>query len=123
MDLLNQHQELRQQIFEYFGYVENWRVLPLDDERESFWDVVDDDTVCFADTEEELKDQEGNYYECEIYTQRHLGKWVYEGAEYTMILIDTHTDRNQFLSIFDNSKRRMITSLREEALEESDKGE
>jgi len=99
---------LREQIFAYFGYVEDWRVLPLDDAREYFWrlDGEGPGTVRFADTEEELESGEGNSYENEIYTQRFLPKWVYRGAEYTMIVVDTHTDLNQFLQIFSNDKER-----------------
>lgn len=43
-------------------------------------------------------------YSNEIYTQRFLPKWVYRGKDYTMICVDTHTDGNKFLQIFDNSK-------------------
>lgn len=45
-------------------------------------------------------------YVNEIYTQRHLTKWVYRGEDYTMILVDTHVDRNQFLQIFANKYER-----------------
>jgi hypothetical protein len=40
----------------------------------------------------------------EVYTQRHLPKWVYRGVEFTMICVDTHTDGNKFLAIYDNAK-------------------
>jgi hypothetical protein len=61
--------------------------------------------VRFAKTAQDLDDEDaGNYYSNEIYTQRHLPKWIYRGAEYTMIVVDTHTDGNKFLQIFDNSK-------------------
>ena len=60
----------------------------------------------FAETPEQLDDADGNYYEDEIYTQRFLPKWVYRGEDYTMVCVDTHTDGNQFLRIFDNLKER-----------------
>jgi hypothetical protein len=61
--------------------------------------------VRFTDTVENLLDAEvGNYYSKEIYTPRHLTKWVYSGKDYTMVVVDTDTDGNKFIQIFDNSK-------------------
>jgi len=105
MELLDKEQAVRQEIFNYFGYVEGWRVLPLDDARAYFW-VLEDKVVRFAESPESLEDKgDGDYYKNEIYTNRHLPKWVYEGADYTMIVVDTHTDGNQLLQIFDNAKK------------------
>ena len=108
MKILDQHLTLEKEIFEYFGYVEDWRRLPIDDAREYFWRLngTGPGEVGFADSEEELENEEGNYYVNEIYTQRFLPKWVYRGKDYTMICVDTHSDGNQFLQIFDNSKER-----------------
>ena len=109
MKLFDDYDALRNKLFEYFGYVEDWRALPFDDARKYFWRLDsggDGGNVCFAGSEEELKNETGNYYENEIYTQRHLPKWVYRGAEYTLIVVDTHTDGNQFLQIFDNALER-----------------
>jgi hypothetical protein len=113
---LDAHLSLRDEIFEYFGYVENWRVLPIDDARGNYWRIVEGadfvgvgktDVVRFADTVEALLDEDSEQlYESEIYTQRHLPKWVYRGEKHTMIVVDTHTDGNQFLQIFDNDKER-----------------
>ena len=98
MKLLTEYEEARQKLFDYFEYVEEyyWRL----DGTES------DGNVCFADTEAELISEGGNYYENEIYTQRHLSKWVYRGEDYTMICVDTHTDGNKFLQIFSNNLER-----------------
>lgn len=118
MNLLNQYQDLRTQIFAYFGYVEDWRVLPLDDAREYFWTLDQDangsGSVRFAKTEAELTDEDdlGECYENEIYTQRHLPKWVYRGAEYTLVVVDTHTDGNQLLQIFNNALERPVANKR-----------
>lgn len=74
MQLLTEFFEIQAKVFEFFGYVEDWRVIPLDDARKYFWrlDGEGPGTVHFADTEEELANEEGNYYTNEIYTQRHL---------------------------------------------------
>lgn len=112
MELLDQHQALRKQILEYFGYIENWRVLPIDDSRGYYWHFTDDESsgcVRFSEIRERLEDEDaGQYYENEIYTQRHLQKWVYRGDDFTMICVDTHVDGNKFLQIFENSKEVSI---------------
>lgn len=56
MKLIDDYFELQRQIFEHFGYVEDWRVLPLSDARSYYWrlDGEGPGKVCFADTEEEL---------------------------------------------------------------------
>lgn len=110
MQLLDQYLELQKQIFEYFGYVEDWRAIPIDDAREYFWHLTGEgsgDEVKFAKEEENLFDgTDTDGYSNEIYTQRFLPKWVYRGKDYTMICVDTHTDGNKFLQIFDNTKER-----------------
>ena len=109
MKLLDEYFDLQNKLYEHFGYVEDWAVIPIDDARKYYWNIDGGDdrgVVCFADTEQELKDKDGQYYENEIYTQRHLPKWVYRADDYTMICVDTHTDGNKFLQIFDNSKDR-----------------
>lgn len=109
MKLLDEHKANLEQIYAYFGYVEDWRVLPLNDAREYYWrlDGEGPGTVTYSEVQEALDDEDaGDVYEDQIYTQRHLPKWVYRGAEYTMIVVDTQTDGNQFLQIFDNAKER-----------------
>jgi hypothetical protein len=108
MELFEQYDNVKQQIFDYFGYVEDWRVLPMVFDTEYFWYISGSEesgNVVFAETVEQLEDEDsGNYYENEIYTQRHLSKWVYRGEDYTMICVDTHCDRNQYLQILSNDK-------------------
>ena len=104
MQLLDQYLEIQKQIHDYFGYVEDWVVIPLDDAREYFWQC-NGDIVRFANTLEELKSQTGNCYENIIYRQRFLPKWIYEADDFTMICVDTQTDGNKFLMVFDNAKR------------------
>lgn len=108
MKTLDDYFELQRQIFKHFGYVEDWRVLPLDDARRYYWrlDGEGPGNVCFADSEEELTTESGNYYEDAIYTQRSLPKWVYRAADYTLVVVDTNTDGNQLLKVFDNALER-----------------
>lgn len=106
MKILDEYFELQAQIFAYFGYVEDWRVIPLDDCREYYWRLCGEGPgdVYYADTEEELENEEGNFYSDEIYTQRFLPKWVYRGEAYTMVCCNPSVDGNTFLRIFDNVK-------------------
>lgn len=102
MQLLNEYFALQKKVHEHFGYVEDWKVIPLSDETEYLWFLTNSEVV-FASTREDFNT--GNYYTCEIYTYRHLPKWVYEAEDCTMVCMDTHTDGLTFLGIFDNSKR------------------
>jgi len=106
MDIFDTYFLLQSEIFKYFGYEEDWRILPIVIEKAMYWRLYGEGpgTLRFADTKELLDDPGLNYYENTIYTQRHLPKWVYRGENYTMICVDTQTDANQYLQIFDNSK-------------------
>jgi hypothetical protein len=108
MELLDKYNALRAEVLAYFGYVENWRVLALDDAREYFWRLHGEGpgVVRFAKTEQDLEIEDGHCFENEIYTQAHLTKWVFRGAEYTMVAVDPHTDGNQFLQVFTNANER-----------------
>jgi len=59
MKLLDDYFALQAEIFEHFGYVEDWRVIPLDDSRGYFWKLEGEGpgTVHFALTEEELRSE------------------------------------------------------------------
>ena len=109
MNKLDAYFTLQKEIFDYFGYVKNWRILPIDDARDYFWILNQNSdgtgAVIFAETEEILH-SDGDYYESPIYTQRHLPRWVYRGKDLTMIVVDTQTDGNKLLQIFDNAKER-----------------
>ena len=112
--LIDTYFELEEEVHKAFGYKEDWRAIPLDDKRDFLWcldayydanGMVRSGEVCYAETLEDLNDREnGECYSNEIYTQRFLPKYVYRTDEYTMISVDTHTDGNKFLQIFDNLK-------------------
>jgi hypothetical protein len=107
MKLLKEYFALQAQIFEHFGYVENWRIIPLDDCTEFFWKLNGESynsEVLFHETDEAVRDETGEHYVEEIYTQRFLKKWVYRAENYTMVVCNTQTDGNILLCIFDNTK-------------------
>lgn len=96
MKLLDDYLKLQETIFAYFGYKEDWRVIPIDDARDYYWHLTGEgsgDEVKYAKEKEHVFEgtmEDG--YSNEIYTQRHLPKWVYRGPEFTMICVDTRTD-------------------------------
>lgn len=105
MELLKEYFRIQKQIYDYFGYVEDWVAIPIDDSTMYYWFIEGDEkygSVVFAN---EMKDFiSDEYYSNEIYRQRFLPKWVYRSNDYTMICVDTHIDGNKFLQIFDNKK-------------------
>lgn len=109
MNLLKEYKQKEQEIHDYFGYKEDWEVIPLQDNTNFFWYLndVDDQAghVYFAETKEQLEDLEaGNFYQDELYKQIFLPKWAFRGKDYTMITSYTGVDGNKFLRIFDNAK-------------------
>lgn len=96
-------------VHDYFGYTEDWVCIPLDDARDVYWTLTQDENgrgnVRYANLLSELEDEDaGEYYENIIYTQRFLPKYVWRTEDYTMISVDTQCDGNKFLQIFDNTK-------------------
>lgn len=110
MKQLKQYFELQQEIFRYFGYVEDWAVIPLDDATDMYWILEQEEDgggqvlFCAEPITQEVLDS-GLFYSNRIYTQRFLPRWVYPGQDYTLICVDTQTDGNKFLTIFSNDKR------------------
>jgi len=108
MELLEEYFKLQKKIYEYFDYVEDWVVIPLDDATEMYWQIDGgegyDGSVVYCEIKEAVEKRTGQEYGGPIYTQRFLPKWVYRADDYTMICIDTQTDGNKFLMVFDNKK-------------------
>ena len=64
MQLLNEYNAKRQELFDYFGYVEDWVAIPVDNATMYYWSLTGEshgDEVLFADTLEELNDETGNF--------------------------------------------------------------
>lgn len=120
MKTLDKYNESLQELYDYFGFVEDYVVYPIDDRREYYWMLGEgffsDNSVLFADKFEHLyPEPTGDHYSNSIYTQRFYQKHIYKGKDYTMIFVDTHTDGNKFFAIFDNSKK-ITKHLRKEKL-------
>ena len=116
MDLIKAYFDLQEQVHKHFGYVEDWVNIPMEDCRDMYWilrENKNDDGETYGGEidyhdkpfEEGYYDP-GDYYNASIYTQRFLPKWIYRAEDYTMVCMDTHTDGNKFLGIFDNTKEQ-----------------
>ena len=99
--LMKNYNRAKQAIYDHVGFVEDWVVYAIEDRTDAFWSE-DGEYIKYAHTIEDFS-SDGNYYEDEIYTQRFYDKWVYRGAELTMIFVDTHTDGNKFFAVYSNS--------------------
>lgn len=109
-EMLKAYFELQEKIYSFFGYKEDWKVIPLDDCTEMYWCCTTKNEkshgkvlFCKEPLTKEIIEY-GDYYEDTIYTQRFLPKFIYRTENYTMISVDTQTDGNCFLAIFDNTK-------------------
>lgn len=118
MELLKQYFDLQKRVYDHFGYEENWVVIPLQDQTDCYWFLIEDaagrGSCVYSDEPLTLESvREGKrIYGGSIYTQRFLPKWVYRAADFTMVCVDTHTDGNKFLMVFDNGKECRDESLK-----------
>lgn len=103
--------DLEQEIHAAFGYVEDWVDIAMEDHRQNYWQLFENEhgggEVVFHEeplTKEKIRD--GAHYSYTIYTQRFLPKWIYRTEELTMICSATGVDGNKFLAIFDNAKEQ-----------------
>jgi len=103
MKIINDVNEAIKKLYEHVGFVEDWVLCPIDDCTDSYWDV-DDENCKYADSVEQFE-SDGNYYQDDIYKQRHYSKWVYEGKELTMVMCNPHVDGVCWFRVFDNKKR------------------
>jgi hypothetical protein len=116
MQLLDQYFDLQQQIYDYFGYVEDWKVLPIDDSRDYYWALTPQRTVYYCESKENAEKLVANDFDWDapgidgndVYSDEiispFLPKGIYRGKDYTMVVVDTQTDGNKLLQVFDNAK-------------------
>jgi hypothetical protein len=115
-EIIDQYFQTKENLEEYFGYDEDWVQIPWVDYREYHWSfqkssdikVMDDSIaengkVIYWDSLEAITEKQ-EWYSSPLYTQRFLMKWIYRAKEFTMICLNTQTDGNKHLAIFDNKK-------------------
>ncbi len=114
MGVVEKFFEAKQELCDYFGYVEDWKDIPFRDFLEDEWVLTQNENgsgwighgskVTF-----ETLDAGKEFYSATIYTQRFLPKWVYRGKDFTMVCMDTHCDDNKYFGIFRNDKEVQMT--------------
>lgn len=107
--MLDDYFKLQKKIFDYFGYKEDWVVIPMVDHREYYWQIDNEGyggSITYSEypLTPQLVASGKETYEASIYTQRFLSKWVYRADEFTLVCMDTHCDGNKFLGVFSNDK-------------------
>jgi hypothetical protein len=104
--MLKEYFDLQKKIHTYFGYTEDWVTIPLLNGTEYFWSVCETKKIVYYHENPLTQDsvEGGAHYSGRIYTQRFLPKWVYRSDRYTMVSVDTQTDGNKYLMVFDNDK-------------------
>ena len=113
MKLMDDFNKSLQGLYDHVGFTEDWTVYAVEDKVGMFWKIIPEkesifsgntvDCVRYADTMNQFN-SDGDYWEDEIYMQRHYDKWIYRGTELTMIIVDTHCDGNKFFAFFSNNK-------------------
>lgn len=109
-DIVKEYFRYQEQLFKYFGYKQDWKVIPPEDQSGRYWMICgpeNENTTSVVYSDEPFTETsiiEGKICSSTIYTQHHLPKWIYRGSEHTMVSVDTHCDGNQLLMIFDNDK-------------------
>jgi hypothetical protein len=100
----------KDRVHEGFDYVPDWVEIPLDDARKYYWMLVGGEgrgaTCAYSKepfTEESIK-AGTEFWSGSVYTQRFLKKWVYRTETHVMVAVDTHTDGNKFLMVFDAAR-------------------
>ncbi len=113
-DTVDTYNTALEAIFDHVGYVQDWKIIPLQDDREVYWKLVDNE-LKFSPNREALEywlaehdDEYGPYGDCLysniVYRQRFLPKSVYRGQELTIVCADTQTDDNKILQLLNNLK-------------------
>jgi hypothetical protein len=115
--------ETKARIHEAFGYKPDWVEIPMDDCRGQHWMLVDgegpgarcvhSDQPLTAELVAGGSIYSGPIYSGPIYTQRFLPKWVYRAGKHVMVSVDTETDTNKFLMIFDADKECTDDAIRD----------
>lgn len=107
-ELLNTHATVTKSIHEYFGYEQQMAVIPIEDMREYYWQLIQEEdgsgVVRFADNPTDLTTPGENYWQFRIYTQRHLPRHVYRTNAYTMVVAGNEHEMPAYkvLQIFNN---------------------
>jgi hypothetical protein len=98
-------------ILEHFGCPQTWQEYMLDEQLDVHWFLArHGDTVVYSPkpiTPEALKDfgEEGcPINDVHVMSHRHMDSSIYRKDDHVLILIDTQTDGNRFLTLYSADK-------------------
>ncbi len=104
-NVLTNYLKAKEELLAHVGLTTDWVECSIDDASEYVW-FTDGKQVYYADTEEELINESGNYYVNEIYTQRFYNKHVFRGEQFTLIFCDPQVDNCKWWRVFSNNLER-----------------
>lgn len=115
--VINDYFSFKKMIHEYFEYKPDWVEIPLEDNREMYWMLLQkingSGSISFSKTPFTVESiKKGDLYTGIIYTQRFLPKYVYRTEKCVLVSVDTQTDGNKFLMIFDTNKECIDEELK-----------
>lgn len=105
MEQLDRYNKVLNEIYDYFGFKEDWTIWPIDDRRQYWWQVNRNEVHFYTSKDAYENNDESRSFTNEILHHRFYPNSIYKGEKYTMIAVDTQTDGNKFLAIYDNSKK------------------
>lgn len=106
-EMLNGFFSLRKEIQAYFGYEEDWEVLPLSDERDMYWMLVEDKAPFILYSSEPITAEtiaEGDVVIGVVHDAHKTRRTAYRRDDFVAVPVDTRWDGNKYLMIFDVAK-------------------
>ena len=101
MKLLDGYFKMQKEIYDYFGYEEDWMEMPLVNHSNYHWKLTYG-KVLFGENREVIGSKRGGYWSSDRWSERQAPK-VYKTKEYTMVCVEDPYG-NRKLLIFDNEK-------------------
>ncbi len=115
-DAIDRYFAAKDEVHTALGYKADWKEIPLDDQRDMYWMLVGGDEGRCVWSKEPFTVGSviagSDIYSGDVYTQRHLPKWVYRTPTHVAICVDTRTDGNKFLMVFDAAKECTDDAMR-----------
>ena len=112
-DAIDRYFALEEDIKKTLGWVDSWKLLPLEDDRQSYWlfaggnkETGQGSTVVTArkPITLEMAEKGDEVSGSEVYTQRGHDRWIFRVGGVVLIPVDTHTDGNVLLLLLDTAK-------------------
>jgi hypothetical protein len=115
--MINEYYKFLNSLYKDINFKEDWTVYPVRFELNSAW-YIDGNTLYFLFSDDDWKENDedrilshpvgdDDWVEYEVMKPwRFYKKVIYEGNDYTGVLVDTREDGNRFLMIFSNKNKQ-----------------